>query len=351
MVRPTPLLSLLLLAACVPAHRPPAPAPRPAPAPPPPHLAVEPVGISENAPPPFEAKQAVPNARESKAGLYTVVAGDTLRRVSGKTGAGSEAIARANGLAPPFVIRIGQKLRIPAGRWHQVHAGETGIAIARAYGVEWSRIAALNALDEPYILRTGQRLLLPSTQEVATMSIEQRAEAFQLDIGDLITGGEPAIAENAAPARPQQTSPRRTPLSPNVAVAAARPFDGRFAWPVSGAVVRQYGSYGLGRRNDGIDIAAPTGTPIAAAADGVVAYAGTGVAAYGGLILIRHSDSWTTAYGHAGELLVTRGQAVKRGQIIARAGESGRADRPELHFEIREGAKPVDPLTRLPKRG
>jgi nucleoid-associated protein YgaU len=149
MVRPTPLLPLLLLAACVPAHRPPAPAPRPAPAPSPPHLAVEPVGISENAPPPFEAKQAVPNARESKAGLYTVVAGDTLRRVSSKTGAGSEAIARANGLSPPFIIRIGQKLRIPAGRWHQVHAGETGIAIARAYGVEWSRIAALNALDEP----------------------------------------------------------------------------------------------------------------------------------------------------------------------------------------------------------
>jgi murein DD-endopeptidase MepM/ murein hydrolase activator NlpD len=183
------------------------------------------------------------------------------------------------------------------------------------------------------------------------MTMEQRAEAFQLDIGDLITGGEPAIAENAAPARPRETSPRTTPLSPHVAVAAARPFDGHFTWPLSGKVVRHYGTFGLGRRNDGIDIAAPLGTPIAAAADGVVAYAGTGVAAYGGLILIRHSDRWTTAYGHASELLVTRGQAVKRGQIIARSGQTPRADQPELHFEIRDGAKPVDPLARLPKRG
>jgi len=350
MVRSTslpPLLPLLLLAACVPPRR----APAPPPPPPPPHLAMAPVAIGDSAPPPFEAKKAIPNARESKAGLYTVVAGDTLRRVSSKTGAGSEAIARLNGLAPPFIIRIGQKLRIPAGRWHEVHAGETGIAIARAYGVEWSRIAALNVLEEPYILRIGQRLLLPSQQEVATMTIEQRAEAFQLDIGDLITGGEPAIAENAAPVRPEQTAPRDTPLPANVAVAAARPFDGHFTWPISGEVVRRFGTFGLGRRNDGIDIATPLGAPIAAAADGVVAYAGTGVAAYGGLILIRHSDRWTTAYGHASELLVTRGQAVKRGQIIARAGHSPRADRPELHFEIRDGAKPVDPLARLPKRG
>ncbi|HWW63608.1 MAG TPA: M23 family metallopeptidase [Sphingomonadaceae bacterium] len=351
MLRSTPLLALLCLAtACVPAHRPPAPPPAP-PQPTPPRLPVEQVPVAESAPPPFEAKRVVPNARESAGGTYTVVAGDTLRRVSNKTGAASEAIARENHLAPPFIIRIGQKLRIPAGRWHQVRAGETGIAIARAYGVEWSRIAALNKLEEPYILRTGQRLLLPSTQEVATMTLEERARAFQLDIGDLITGGEPAIAENAAPERPHQTSPREKPLAPDVAVAAARPFDGHFIWPVSGKVVRDFGSFGLGRRNDGIDIAAPVGTPIEAAADGVVAYAGTGIAAYGGLILIRHSDRWTTAYGHAGELLVTRGQAVKRGQIIARAGQSGLTDRPELHFEIRDGAKPVDPLTRLPKKG
>jgi len=367
----TPLLLLLALAACIPgqSHRPapapprkpprhappPAARPRPVPpqpAPPSPRLGYERVEIPGGSPPPpFETNRVAAAAEESQGGVYIVKPGDSLRRISERTNAGSEAIARENGLKPPFTIRVGQKLRIPAGRWHKVRTGETGIAIARAYGVEWSRIAALNELTEPYILRAGQRLLLPSTQEVAGMTLEQRAHAFQLDIGDIITGGEPAIARNAEPEKPRTTGPRHTPLSPDIAVAAPTPFDGRFLWPADGKVVRGYGVFGPGRRNDGIDIGTTIGAPITAAADGVVVYAGTGIAAYGGLILIRHSDTWTTAYGHAGELLVTRGQAVKRGQVIARAGQSGLADRPELHFEIRQGAKPVDPAAYLPRRG
>lgn len=359
-------LALLLPAACIPAPQPPAgqrpappsrprapappprPAPRPAPAP-----APQPLPPEKPAPPapaPFETNRVAPDVRESKAGIYVVKPGDTLRRISDHTGAGSEAIARLNAIPPPFIVRVGQRLRIPAGRWHRVRAGETGIAIARAFGVEWSRIAELNELAEPYILRTGQRLLLPSAREVAGMTLEQRAQAFELDIEDIITGGEPAIAQGEAPEKPSATGRPGKPLSPRVALAPATPFDGSFAWPISGKVVRGYGTYGIGRRNDGIDIGTQLGAPIAAAADGVVVYAGRGIAAYGGLILIRHNESWTTAYGHAGELLVTRGEAVRRGQIIARAGESNLTDRPALHFEIRKGARPVDPTTLLPSR-
>lgn len=319
----------------------------PRPALPPPEPVAEPAAAG---PPPFDVRVVTPNAVESKAGRYRVVRGDTLRAISDKTGASSEAIARANDLAAPFLIRAGQSLTIPAGRWHLVRGGETGIAIARAYGVDWQRIATLNRLEEPYILRTGQRLLLPSANEVAAMSMEDRASAFSLDIGDLITGGEPALAEAAEPARPATTRPRSTPLPASVAVAPPAAFSGRFAWPLTGTIRRGFGSYGSGRRSDGINIAATLGEPITASADGVVAYAGTDIAAYGGLILIRHSDTWTTAYGHASELLVTRGQAVKRGQIIARAGATGHADTPQLHFEIRRGAKPVNPMTYLPKR-
>lgn len=300
--------------------------------------------------PPFEASAVTPNAVESRAGTYTVVRGDTLRRISDKTHAGSEAIARINHLSPPFIIRIGQKLQIPGGRWHRVRAGETGIAIARAYGVEWERVSALNELEEPYILRVGQRLLLPSETEVANMTMEERAAAFSLDIEDIISGGEPALAERESPSRPVSTAPRRKPLPPTEAVAAARPFSGNFAWPLTGPIKRGYGSFGNGRRNDGINIGATMGAPVAAAADGVVAYAGSELTAYGGLILIRHSDTWTTAYGNASELLVTRGQAVRQGQVIARAGASGHVDAPQLHFEIRKGTKPVDPLSLLPKR-
>ena len=207
----------------------------------------------------------------------------------------------------------------------------------------------MNLLEEPYILREGQRLLLPSNREVATMSLEERAQAFRLDIDDLITGSEPALATNAAPA-PPTPAPSAT-VSPTVPVAEPSRFAGRFDWPLTGTILRRFGNLGSGRQNDGINIAAASGAPILASADGVVAYVGTDVAVYGGLILIRHGDGWITAYGHAQDLLVTRGQAVMRGQVIGHAGATGYADEPQLHFEIRQNRKPVNPIDLLPKRG
>lgn len=344
-------ITIALLAAplggCIPGNR-------PVPVPPPVRAATAPAPapVSEpatpTAPSSWQARAVVPNAVDVVAHAYVVVPGDSLRRISDRTGAASEAIARANRLAPPFKILIGQKLKIPGGRYHRVGDGESGIAIARAYGVDWSRVASMNLLSEPYVLREGQRLLLPSRQEVATMTIEQRALAFQLDIDDLITGGEPALATNAKPVRPVATA--AASVSPTVPVAEPKRFSGRFDWPLAGPIVRPFGNLGGGRQNDGVNIGAARGAPIQAAADGVVAYVGSEIAVYGGLILIRHGDGWITAYGHAEELLVTRGQAVKRGQLIARAGVTGFASEPQLHFEIREGRKPVNPLDHLPKR-
>ncbi|MFS0736999.1 M23 family metallopeptidase [Sphingomonas sp. 1P06PA] len=364
MRRFSPLI-VLLAAACIPGNEPDPPGGYDAPAAPP-----LPAARPDQAPPPSiaypaEDRASVPpqvaaarpawsaapveaDARDVAASSYRVQPGDTLRRISDRTGAASEAIARENGLAPPFLIRAGQRLRIPPGRYHLVRAGQSGIAIARAYGVEWARIVALNDLEEPYILRTGQRLLLPSTGEVRDMSLEQRAAAFMLDIDDLITGGEPALASNARPAPPVQTARRPVPSARPVAPPTR--FTGRFDWPLDGAIINRFGPYGSGRINDGINIRAAVGTPIRASADGVVAYAGSEIAVFGGLILIKHGDNWITTYGHASELLVTRGQAVKRGQIIARAGETGTVREPQLHFEIRQGRKPVDPMIHLPRR-
>ena len=343
-----PALALLSVAGCIPGNRPdPAPAPEPAPAPPaaeaPPPEPQPPVELpTESAPTPFKVTVVAPNATESIARTYTVVSGDNLRRISDKTGAGSEAIAFANGLQPPFTVKIGQKLKIPAGRWHKVAAGETGIAIARAYGVEWSRIVSANRLEEPYILRTGQRLLLPSTAEVAAMSVEARAAAFRLDIGDLISGSEPALSASAEPAKPLPKPPGTKPpkpLPPTTAVAAASPFNGRFDWPLEGPILTKFGPYGSGRRSDGINIGVAMNAPVRAAADGVVLYAGTDIAVYGGLILIRHSDRWTTAYGHAGELLVTRGQAVEAGPDDRARGRIRLGHQPAIAFRDPPGAQ------------
>ncbi|HEX8382395.1 MAG TPA: M23 family metallopeptidase [Sphingomonas sp.] len=296
--------------------------------------------------PAWEARPVTADAQEVAAATYIVEPGDTLRRVAEKTGAGSEAIARANAIEPPFTIRVGQRLAIPAGRFHLVRPGQTGIAIARAYGVEWSRIVAANQLVDPYVLRVGQRVDIPGDRR-GTPSLAERAAAFTLDVDDILTGGEPALASDQAPARPVTTPARVLPATAAV-VAPARLRSG-FAWPVDGQVVKRFGRGQSGERNDGIEIAVPTDTPIKAAADGVVAYVGNGVATLGGLVIVKHGDGWTSVYGHASKLLVQRGQSVKRGATLALSGDSGQADQPEVHFELRRGRTPVDPLGQLPR--
>jgi lipoprotein NlpD len=314
-----------------------------------PHRIDEGVTVLPAPPPAWQARPVTAGASRIDATTYVVRPGDTLRAVGDRTGAGSEAIARANGLAAPFTIRAGQRLQIPGGRYHAVRSGETGIAIARAYGVDWSRIVTANGLSEPYTLRVGMRVLIPDTAP-GTSSAAERAAAFRLDVDDIVTGSEPALASNQRPA-PPSASPRRV-LAPTQAISEPGRLRGAFGWPVQlhGRIVAKFGPSGAsGERYNGIKIAVPTGTPVLAAADGVVAYAGSEVPTLGGLVIIKHGDGWATVYGYASRLLVQRGQSVKRGQTIALSGETGLADRPELHFEMRKGRAPVDPMAQLPR--
>lgn len=296
--------------------------------------------------PAWEARPVAPDGVSVAATTYVVAPGDSLGGIAAKTGAGEGAIADANDLQAPFTVQAGQLLAIPGGRYHLVRQGQSGIAIARAYGVEWSRIVAVNGLSEPYVLRIGQRVLIPGTP-AGSSNLAERAAAFTLDVDDILTGGEPALAQNQAPAKPVATA--RRVLPPSAFVAAPAELRGGFLWPVDGQVVKRFGPGASGERNDGIAIAVPVSTPIHAAADGVVAYAGAGIAALGGLVIIKHGDGWTSVYGHASKLLVRRGQAVKRGQTVALSGDTGFADQPEVHFELRKGRSPVDPQSELPR--
>jgi len=314
-----------------------------------PHRIDEGVAALPAPPPAWQARPVTAQARYVDASTDVVQSGDTLRAVGDRTGAGSEAIARANGLTAPFVIRSGQRLTIPGGRYHPVRPGETGIAIARAYGVDWSRIVTANGLSEPYTLRVGMRVLIPDPAP-GMSSAAERAAAFRLDVDDIVTGSEPALASNQRPAPPSR-SPRRV-LAPTQAITEPGRLRGGFDWPLQmhGRIVAKFGPSGAsGERYNGIKIAVPTGTPVLAAADGVVAYAGSEVPTLGGLVIIKHGDGWTTVYGYASRLLVQRGQSVKRGQTIAMSGDTGLADRPELHFEMRKGRAPVDPMAQLPR--
>lgn len=303
----------------------------------PPPVATEPlqppVAVEPAARPAWSPAAIITDARMVDEHVYVVVAGDTLRGIGNRTGAGSEAIAAANALSEPYVIRPGQRLRIPGGRYHEVRAGQTGIAIARAYGVDWSSIVADNALSAPYVLRIGQRLRLPAgTTDTRMMTIEERARAFTLDIDDIVTGGTPATSATPTAQPPAVTAPAR------------------FQWPIEGRVIARFGPAASGRRNDGIGIAAPVGTPVRATADGEVIYAGNDIGVLGGLLLIDHGGGWISAYGHMGTLAVGQGARVAAGSVIGTSGESGQADQPQLQFQLRHNRRPVDPLTRLAGR-
>ncbi len=282
------------------------------------------------------------NAQSVAASVYIVRSGDTLYRIGNQTGAGAEAIAKANSLTAPFALQAGQKLRIPAGQFHRVAAGETGIAIARAYNAAWADLVTLNALTEPFVLRSGQYLRLPDaavTADVAQADPQTIADAFVLDIDTIATGSQPA--------KPEQG---RSPSTLSSPIAKPTGFAGTFGWPLAGNVVSRFGSKGGGQVNDGLNIAAALGTNVAAAGDGVVVYAGNEIAVFGGLVMIDHGDGWMTAYGHLGKLAVTRGAKVKRGHLLGSVGDTGYVSTPQLHFEIRKDRKPVDPLTKLPAR-
>ncbi|MGN7614695.1 murein hydrolase activator EnvC family protein, partial [Magnetococcales bacterium HHB-1] len=124
----------------------------------------------------------------------------------------------------------------------------------------------------------------------------------------------------------------------------------KWRWPVKGRVLNHFGAIVGTRKNIGIDIAAREGTPIYASAKGMVSYADNGLPGYGNLIILRHGNSYMTAYAHAKSILVKQGDRIKAGQHIAYVGKTGRVKTPRLHFEIRKKIKPLNPLKFLPKR-
>lgn len=244
---------------------------------------------------------------------------------------------------------------VPGGRRHIVKRGETGIAIAKAYGTSWSRIAEANGITRDATLNVGQALFVPSgarptqaarpaqprprpgtTSPGATP--EEQAAAFQLDVDDLITGSAPAVSAQT-PRGPAQPAPP--------APAAAVP---TLSWPVDGRVIlSRYGAKPGGRFNDGINIKTLRGGAVRAAADGEVIYVGDAISGFGLMMLVRHSGGTVTAYAHLEDALADRGDKVTRGQPIARAGSSGNASEPQLHFQLRQGRRTLDPSVYLPR--
>jgi murein DD-endopeptidase MepM/ murein hydrolase activator NlpD len=223
-----------------------------------------------------------------------------------------------------------------------VAPGETLHSIARLYGKPVLALAKANNIPPDTMVKIGERIVIPdvraSSAPTAPAPVAPRAEApATAPAGpNLATAESPHSARLAAPVAPTGQESAVKTAEP----AGALP---SFRWPVRGRVIAGFGPKPNGLQNDGINLAVPEGTPVKAAEDGVVAYAGNELKGYGNLVLVRHSNGFVTAYAHASEIVVKRGDTVKRGQVIAKSGQTGSVTAPQLHFEIRKGATPVDP--------
>lgn len=207
-----------------------------------------------------------------------------------------------------------------------VQRGDTLFGVAFRNGIDYRDLAAWNNIGSPYTIYPGQSLkLYPSGGGTSAGS-----------------GTRPATV-GANPGTPAPKSPG-VPVRPAPAPASSG-FNWR--WPAEGVVIGRFTTGDATKQ--GVDIAGANGQAVRAASDGVVVYSGGGLVGYGELIIIKHSESWLSAYGHNRKRLVNEGQNVKAGQQIAEMGRSG-ASRDMLHFEIRYNGKPVDPLQYLPKR-
>jgi murein DD-endopeptidase MepM/ murein hydrolase activator NlpD len=245
-----------------------------------------------------------------------------------------------------------QKKAAPAkSGTHVVASGDTLYRIARTYNMSPIELARLNNIPLHTKLKIGDRLNVPSTR-TARASRPEPMQPKALGSGNKTEAKAkenhrrpPVVNTPQAPELASVATPQPDPPANN----AVRSGNGglSFRWPAKGRIIAGFGPRTNGQTNDGINIALPEGTPVKAAEDGVVAYAGNELKGYGNLVLVRHTDGYVTAYAHAKELLVRRGDQIKRGQIIARSGQTGNVDAPQLHFEIRKGPSPINPMPHL----
>jgi murein DD-endopeptidase MepM/ murein hydrolase activator NlpD len=236
---------------------------------------------------------------------------------------------------------------------HVVAAGDTLYKISRTYGHPVAEIAKANNIEPTATLKIGDRIVIPGGSPIKTVRKSWPKSAQPLAAPSTAKGAvpkaTPAKATPAPKAEPSQQAAVVTPSDETPAPVVAKSTDvaPTFRWPVKGRVIAGFGPKPNGQQNDGINLAVPEGTPIKAAEDGVVAYAGSELKGYGNLVLIRHANGYVTAYAHAKELLVKRGDQIKRGQVIANSGQTGNVDTPQLHFEVRKGPAPLDPMPLL----
>jgi murein DD-endopeptidase MepM/ murein hydrolase activator NlpD len=275
---------------------------------------------------------------------------------------------------PPVTVQAA-----PASDWqgtHTIAPGESLYGIARKHNIKVTELQRVNGITEVMKIRPGTVIKVPGGGGApARTAVASAPRTVDSDISQatpigtaspvtlrprIINGGDasaPAESKRVAalgPATATATDADTAAGARNGRVEAAAEAPkvgatGKFRWPVKGKVIAGFGPRPDKSHNDGINIAVPQGAEVLASESGTVAYAGNELKGYGNLVLIRHENNWVSAYAHNDKLLVKRGDKVQRGQTIAKAGNTGTVDQPQVHFELRQDSKPIDPLPHMEK--
>ena len=230
--------------------------------------------------------------------------------------------------------------------FYSVKSGDTLIRIGMDNGQSWRDIARWNNIENPNLIETGQVLRVTPPEETGVVVRPVSSTNVVTSPAPANTASAPVPASNTASVRPPASAanpPNASTPANNLANTDSAEETVSFQWPTRGNVLAGFDEV----KNKGIDIAGKAGDPVLAAADGKVVYAGSGLRGYGNLVILKHNNTYLTAYAHNQSLLVKEDQAIKRGQKIAEMGNSD-ADQVKLHFEIRRQGKPVDPAKYLP---
>ncbi len=315
-------------------------------------------------------------ASRDKTHTVKVDAGDTVNNLSERFLAPKEELIKLNKLKKPYELEVGRELKIPTPKAYVVESGDTLFGISKRFNLSVDVLAELNGFSPDEHLRAGQELGLPADVHDSgplkrpgppSTRVHGEIEA-QPEEQSSVRPEQPTYRPPTRPEPPTRYEPpsRYTPppaASQPLVESAPPPNDsqvsaagrGRFIWPVSGQILMAFGPRPGEQQNDGVDVAAPSGTVVKAAAAGDVVYAGNQVPGFGNLVLIKHPGGWVTAYAHLSVTTVKIKDHVEQGDEVGEVGQTGGAQVPELHFEIRyaatprDKAKPINPALVLPQ--
>lgn len=275
----------------------------------------------------------------------TVKSGDTVYDIARYYNVPMQEIIQLNHLSAPYLLQVGQDLKMPAPKVYRVQSGDTLYKISRSFDMDMTELAQMNKLKSPYTIVTGQQLYLPYTSGTGVVASGTASKTWQkprqvATYSSKQTASQPVV--QAAPRKPVQSQ------SLNKLKTASTPTSsGQLIWPVKGTIISEFGPKTGGEHNDGINIQAAAGTSVAAVDNGLIAYVGDELRGYGNLVLIRHDNGLITAYAHLDKITVAKGQRVGQGDIVGTVGQSGGVSPAQLHFELRQGSKAINPKTYL----